>query len=158
MMSASKVIFETEERFGQLFGRHYPGLIETIHCDDAEFILVTLGSVAGTVRPVVEKLRSLGERVGLVRIRYMRPFPDTEISTALAGAKSVGVLEKDISFGYEGTVFTNVNSALMRAKVLPPRLLNFVGGLGGKDISATDIERLFLRLKSPDDGETVAFI
>jgi len=68
------------------------------------------------------------------------------------------VLEKDISFGYEGTVFTNVNSALMRAKVLPPRLLNFVGGLGGKDISATDIERLFLRLKSPDDGETVAFI
>ena len=88
----------------------------------------------------------------------MRPFPDAEIRKALAGAKAVGVLEKDISFGFEGTVFTNVNSALMRAKVIPPRLLNFVGGLGGKDISAIDIERLFLRLKSPDDGETVSFI
>ena len=129
-----------------------------VHCEDAEFIIVTLGSVAGTVRPVLERLRSLGERVGLVRIRYMRPFPDAEIRKALAGAKAVGVLEKDISFGYEGTVFTNVNSALMRAKVKPPRLINFIGGLGGKDISAADIEQLFLRLKSPDDGETVAFI
>ena len=158
LLSASKVILDIEERFGQFFGRNYSGLIETMHCEDAEFILVTLGSVAGTVRPVVERLRSLGERVGLVRIRYMRPFPDLEIRKALAGAKAVGVLEKDISFGYEGTVFTNVNSALSRSNVKPSRLLNFIGGLGGKDISAADIEHLFLRLKSTDDGETVAFI
>ena len=156
--SSSKVILDVEARFGQLFGRHYSGLVETLYCDDAEYILVTLGSVAGTVRPVIETLRSRGERVGLVRIRYMRPFPEAEIRQALAGAKSVGVLEKDISFGYEGTVFTNVNSALIRSRVVPPRLHNFIGGLGGKDISPSDIEHLFSRLKSIDDGETVAFI
>jgi pyruvate ferredoxin oxidoreductase alpha subunit len=158
IISAVRVIGEVEERFGQLFGRNYLGLVETLYCDDAQYILVTLGSVAGTIRPVIEQLRALGERVGLVRIRYMRPFPDREIRKALAGAKAVGVLEKDISFGYEGTVFTNVNSALMRSKVIQPRLLNFIGGLGGKDISVADIERIFLRLKSPDDGETVEFI
>ncbi|NMW22804.1 MAG: pyruvate ferredoxin oxidoreductase [Chlorobiaceae bacterium] len=158
MMAAVTVIDEVEARFRQFFGRHYPGLLETMHCNDAEFILVTLGSVAGTVRPVIEKLRSLGERVGFVRIRYMRPFPDAEIRKALAGSKAVGVLEKDISFGFEGTVFTNVNSALMRTKVVPPRLRNFIGGLGGKDIAAADIEQIFERMKSTDDGESVEFI
>ena len=158
MLSSGRVIRETEERFGQLFGRNYPGLIEAFRCEDAEYVIVTLGSVAGTVRPVVERLRSMGERVGLIRIRYMRPFPGKEIRDALAGAKAVGVLEKDISFGYEGTVFTNVNSALTRAGVQLPRLLNFIGGLGGKDISVTDIEALFSRLKSTDEGETVTFI
>ncbi len=158
MLKASRVIGEVEERFGRLVGRNYPGLIETLYCGDAEYIIVTLGSVAGTIRPVIEKLRSGGERVGLVRIRYMRPFPDAEIRRALAGAKAVGVLEKDISFGFEGTVFTNVSSALMRSQVVPPRLLNFVGGLGGKDISAADIELIFKRLKNSEPGETVEFI
>jgi pyruvate ferredoxin oxidoreductase alpha subunit len=158
MLSSGGVIRETEGRFGQLFGRNYPGLIEAFQCEDAEYVIVTLGSVAGTVRPVVDRLRSIGERVGLIRIRYMRPFPGKEIREALAGVKAVGVLEKDISFGYEGTVFTNVNSALTRAGAKPPRLLNFIGGLGGKDISVTDIDALFSRLKSPDEGETVTFI
>jgi pyruvate ferredoxin oxidoreductase alpha subunit len=158
MLSAGRVIRETEERFGQLFGRNYPGLVDAFLCEDAEYVIVTLGSVAGTVRPVVDRLRSMGERVGLLRIRYMRPFPELEIRDALAGTKAVGVLEKDISFGYEGTVFTNVNSALTRAGAKPPRLLNFIGGLGGKDISVTDIEALFSRLKASDAGETVTFI
>jgi pyruvate ferredoxin oxidoreductase alpha subunit len=158
MLSAERVIRETEERFGQLFGRNYPGLVDAFLCEDAEYVIVTLGSVAGTVRPVVERLRAMGERVGLLRIRYMRPFPEHEIRAALAGVKSVGVLEKDISFGYEGTVFTNVNSALTRTGAKAPRLLNFIGGLGGKDISVTDIEALFARLQASDEGETVTFV
>jgi pyruvate ferredoxin oxidoreductase alpha subunit len=158
MLSASTVISQVEERFGRAFGRRYPGLVETLWCEDAEFIIVTLGSVAGTVKLVVERLRAEGVRVGLLRIRYMRPFPEIEISKALSGAKAVGVLEKDISFGYEGTVFTNVNSALMRAGTAPPRLRNFIGGLGGKDISAEDIADLFRRLESTAETETVQFI
>ncbi|TLU55285.1 MAG: pyruvate ferredoxin oxidoreductase [Chlorobium sp.] len=158
MLSASRVIREVEEKFGQLFKRNYSGLLETLYCDDAEYIIVTLGSVAGTLRPVIERLRALGERVGLVRIRYMRPFPLEEIRKALAGAKAVGVLEKDISFGFEGTVYTNVNSALMSANLMRPRLRNFIGGLGGKNISAQDVEMMFSRLKSSDEGERVEFI
>lgn len=158
MLSSARVIRETEARYGEVTGRRYPGLVEAFQCDDAEYVIVTLGSVAGTVRPVVERLRSMGERVGLLRIRYMRPFPEEEVRVALAGAKAVGVLEKDISFGYEGTVFTNVNSALTRSDAMPQRLLNFIGGLGGKDIPAVDIESLFSRLKAFDDEATVTFI
>jgi len=88
----------------------------------------------------------------------MRPFPLEEIRKALAGAKAVGVLEKDISFGFEGTVYTNVNSALMSANLMRPRLRNFIGGLGGKNISAQDVEMMFSRLKSSDEGERVEFI
>ncbi|NTV03097.1 MAG: pyruvate ferredoxin oxidoreductase [Chlorobiaceae bacterium] len=158
MLASGQVIREAEERFGQRFGRSYPGLVETYRCEDAERVIVTLGSVAGTVRPVVDRLRSTGERVGLLRIRYMRPFPDGELRAALAGATSVGVLEKDISFGYEGTVFTNVNSAFARSGASPRNLLNFIGGLGGKDITPTDIENLFARLAAPEGLETVTFI
>ena len=68
--------------------------------------------------------------MGLLRVRYMRPFPAKFIAEALSGATAVGVLEKDISFGAEGTVFTNVNSALQQAGCTMPTF-NFIGGLGG---------------------------
>ncbi|MFZ4394930.1 MAG: pyruvate ferredoxin oxidoreductase [Kiritimatiellia bacterium] len=151
LLAAGPVIGEIEARFAERFGRAYPGLVEAYRCDDAEFILVTLGSVAGTVRIVVDRLRAEGQRVGLLRLRYMRPFPEAELRAALTRAKAVGVLEKDISFGYEGTVFTNVNSALARGGRLP-RMLNFVGGLGGRDLSKADIEEMFLRLALPLEG------
>ena len=74
-----------------------------------------MGSAAGLVRDVVDALRAQGLRVGLLRIRYLRPLPTRAIAHALGAAKVVGVLEKDVSFGAEGTVFTNVNSALQQA-------------------------------------------
>ena len=153
MMAAPRVIAEVEERFAEVFGRRYPGLVEAYRCDDADVVLVTLGSIAGLARSVVDELRMAGERVGLARIRYMRPFPYGELEKALANAKAVGVLEKDISFGVEGTVFTNVNSALMRAmRALPT--CNFVGGLGGDDINQADIEGMFATLSRLAAGET----
>ena len=72
----------------------------------------------------------------------MRPFPSKELSTLCKNAKAVGVLEKDISFGYEGTVYTNVKSALFEAGVVKPTR-NFIAGLGGRDISADEIEQMF---------------
>lgn len=104
-----------EARFAECFGRAYTGPVEAVNCDDAEVVLVTLGSVAGLARESIARLREQGKRVGLLRIRYIRPFPAKLIAEALAGAAAVGVLEKDISFGAEGTVFTNVNSALQQA-------------------------------------------
>ncbi len=67
-------------------------------------LLVTLGSVTGTVRDVVDEMRAEGHKVGVIKIRYMRPFPEQQLQNLTAGAKAIGVLEKDISFGYEGTV------------------------------------------------------
>ena len=146
MINAKTVIAEAEEKFAKIFGRTYPGLIETYQTEGADYLLITLGTIAGQVKDVVDSLRAKGEKVGLIRLRYMRPFPNEEIAAAVKGAKAVGVLEKDISFGNEGTVYTNVNSALQKAGIQLPTS-NYIGGLGGKNISPQDIECIFQSLK-----------
>lgn len=149
-----QAIERVEERFGRIMGRRYPGMIEQVACDDADVVLVTLGSAAGLARSVVADLRAKGVRVGLLRIRYLRPFPARQIAAVLADAKAVGVLEKDISFGAEGTVFTNVCSALQQAGLCMPAL-NFIGGLGGDDITTSQIEGVFETLRKASRGARV---
>ena len=149
MLNAKAVIGEAEEKFAQIFGRRYPGLIETYQTEDADYLLITLGTIAGLAREAVDALRQQGERVGLIRIRYMRPFPNEEIAAAVKGAKAIAVLEKDVSFGNEGTVYTNVNSALQKAGVRIPTV-NYIGGLGGKNISAEEITDIFTALKTAE--------
>ena len=145
LLNAPAVIEEVEQRFAQVFGRRYPGLVEAVQCEDADYVLVTLGSAAGLVRTVVESLRAQGLRVGLLRIRYLRPLPTVVLAAALGNAKAVAVLEKDVSFGAEGTVFTNVNSALQQAGVRVPTY-DFIGGLGGDDITPVQVEAIFRTL------------
>ncbi|HIW75937.1 MULTISPECIES: pyruvate ferredoxin oxidoreductase [Gordonibacter] len=151
MLDAPGVIDEVEARFAEVFGRAYPGMIECVNCEDANVVLVTLGSAAGLVRGVVAKLREQGVRAGMLRIRYLRPMPSALIAEALRGVRAVGVLEKDISFGAEGTVFTNVNSALHQAGVTSPTY-NFIGGLGGDDISEAQVIGMFKVLLDASEG------
>ncbi len=151
MLDAPAVVTQVEQRFAEVFGRQYPGMIETLDCDDADVILVTLGSAAGLVRSVVWQLRDQGVRAGMLRIRYLRPMPSALIAEALRGAKAVGVLEKDVSFGAEGTVFTNVNSALQQAAVGVPTY-DFVGGLGGDDISEAQVRGMYAMLAQAAEG------
>ncbi len=136
ILNSKSVIKEAEDRFETIFGRRY-----------SDYIIITLGSIAGLVREVVDALRQEGRRVGLLRLRYLRPFPNEEIANAVKNAKAVAVLEKDISFGNEGTVYTNVNSALQKAGINIPNS-NYIGGLGGKNISAEEIRTIFDELKS----------
>lgn len=147
MLRAKKVIADAEKSFSEIFGRVYSGLVENYRCDDAEYVIVTVGSVAGLVRSVVDELRESGVLAGMLRIRYMRPFPDDEVAEALKGVRAAAVLEKDISFGYEGTVFTNVNSAL-QGRGVSVKTHNVIGGLGGADISRDDVRDIFLSLRS----------
>ncbi len=149
LLNVREVVKEAEIRFEKIFGRHYSGLTESYKTDDADYILITLGSISGLVREIVDRLRENGERVGLLRIRYMRPFPNEEIARAVRNAKAVAVLEKDISFGNEGTVYTNVNSALQKAGINIPAA-NYIGGLGGKNISPQEIENIFEELKQEE--------
>ena len=142
MKNSLDVIFNAEEEFEKIFGRHYSGPVETYRCEDAEFVLVTLGSIAGLARTVVDDLREKGTKAGLLKIRYMRPFPEKQIADALKFAKCFAVLEKDISFGFEGTVFTNVKSAMHNNRADVPGI-DFIGGLGGDDIAENDIEAIF---------------
>ena len=147
MLAAKPVIAETEQAYAEIFGRRYSGLTENYRTEDADYILVTLGSIAGLCRETADQLRQQGIRAGVVRIRYMRPFPNEEIAGALRNAKAFGVLEKDISFGNEGTVYTNVNSALQKAGIRIPGY-DFIGGLGGRNISAADTEQIFAAIQN----------
>ena len=151
VLAARDVISETEAAFAEIFGRKYTGLTENYRTDDADYIIVTLGSIAGLCRETADKLRESGVRAGVVRIRYMRPFPNEEIADALQNAKAYAVLEKDISFGNEGTVFTNVNSALKKAGV-DVNGSNYIGGLGGRNISAADIEKIYTDIANGAEG------
>lgn len=151
MQAAAAKIDEVEQRFAQVMGRSYPGMVEAYRLDDADYVLVTLGSAAGLVRGVVDALRAAGMRAGMLKIRYMRPFPADQVADALTRCRAAAVLEKDISFGAEGTVFTNVNSALQQAGVTTPTF-NFIGGLGGDDISAQQIESIFYGLEDTMEG------
>ncbi|MCR5217895.1 transketolase C-terminal domain-containing protein [Treponema sp.] len=152
MLNVREVVKEAEEKFEKIFGRSYTGLTESYRAEDADFVIVTLGSISGLVRQAVDDLRQEGFKAGLVRIRYMRPFPSEEIAAALDGKKAAAVLEKDISFGSEGTVYTNVNSALKKYNA-DLAVKNYIGGLGGKDISLEEVKNIFIQLKKVAEGE-----
>lgn len=155
LLRAKSVIAEAEKKFAEIFGRQYSGLLETYLIDDADYILITLGSIAGLCCEIADSMRAEGKKVGVVRLRYIRPFPTEELALAVKNAKAVGVLEKDISFGNEGAIFTNVNSALFRSGINIPSY-NFIGGLGGKNISHEDIAEIFDRIEK--GAEPVNFI
>ncbi|QOR36748.1 pyruvate ferredoxin oxidoreductase [Clostridium sp. 'deep sea'] len=152
MQNSVKVLEQVDADFAKQFGRSYQGLIEQYRCDDAEVILITTGSVTGTARVVVDNLRAEGEKVGLLKLRYLRPFPAKQIAKAVKNAKAVGVVDKNISFGYEGSIFTNVNSALTTLKKLP-KTYNFIGGLGGRDITKENISGIFNSLSLAARGK-----
>jgi pyruvate ferredoxin oxidoreductase alpha subunit len=159
MLEATRVAAEVDAEFGRRFGRSYGGAVTAYRCKDAEVVLVTLGSVAGTVRDAVDGLRGRGVAVGMLKLRFMRPFPAHDIAQVLSGVRAVGVLEKDVSFGHAGAVFTEVASALAGAENRPV-LLNFVAGLGGRDISRADVEQLVVDLMAEtiQPSERVRFV
>jgi len=155
MLESKRIIAETDEKFGGIFGRRYGGLTKGYLIDDADYILITLGSITGLCREVADELRSKGEKVGVLKLRFLRPFPLDELAAALKNAKAIGVLEKDISFGYEGTVYTNVNSVIAQ-NGLCLQTYNFIAGLGGRDITKDNIKEMFDQLKT--GGDRVNFI
>jgi pyruvate ferredoxin oxidoreductase alpha subunit len=148
--ASAKIIEDVDKSFGDAFGRYYNGLLESYKTEDAEAVLITTGSVTGTTRIVVDKMRAEGKKVGLIKLRYLRPFPAENIRQALKGINKVGIIDKNISFGYEGTIFTNVNSALVMLET-PPKTYNFIGGLGGRDITKENLEKAYNALLEGSD-------
>lgn len=158
MLKSRAIIAEAEAKYADITGRKYTGLIESYAVDDADYIIITLGSISGLVKAVIDETRALGElKVGLIRIRYMRPFPNAELIVGLKNAKSAAVLEKDISFGNEGTVYTNVNSALKKGGLTIP-VTNYIGGLGGRDIAKDDLNQIISNFKTDTQANQTVFI
>lgn len=152
MESSRDIIEELDKQYEEITGRGYGGLATGYKTEDAESIIITLGSITGLVKDVVDSLRNEGQKVGVVKIRFMRPFPEKEIKELCKNASKIGVLEKDISFGYHGTVYTNVADALKTTGI---ELVNYIAGLGGKNISFQDIKNIFDELKNIDSKNSV---
>jgi pyruvate ferredoxin oxidoreductase alpha subunit len=161
MAAALEKIPQLSAEFERLFHRNYGCVLKEYHCADAEYILVTMGSVTGTARSAAENLRSKGIRAGVLKIRSFRPFPRQEIVSALKNAKGVGVLDRDCSFGNEGALGTEVKSALFEARG-GQQVINFVAGLGGRDIPSGAIEEMFAALEEaaaqPCSQSPISFI
>jgi len=147
MKEAKQVILETGKEFGQKYGREY-GLIEEYKLDDAEIAMVALGSTCGTARAVIDELRGKGIKAGLLKIRVFRPFPAEEIAQALSKIKVAAIMDRsDMYSNQGGPLFSEVRSALFDA-ASKPKLMNYVYGLGGREISLEDIHTIFNELKS----------
>jgi len=139
--AAKKVVLECWGEFGKLFGRHYSP-VEHYRSDDAKVLLLTLGSFSETAMTAVDKMRGEGGEVGLVRLRLWRPFPFAEIRQAVRNAEVLIVLDKSISFGGPGgPVCSEVRSALY-GEDKRPKVIGFVGGLGGRDITPAGFEEI----------------
>jgi len=145
MERAKESIVEVGRAFGELTGREY-GLFESYWLDDAEVGMVALGSTAGTAKEAVDRLRAEGKRVGLLKLRVFRPFPYEELAEVLGGLKVVGVFDRAISFGaYGGALFSEVRSALFGVEG-GPEVVNYMYGLGGRNISVEQIAGVFEQL------------
>ena len=142
MRNALRVIEEVSKDFAKKFGRKYD-LFETYLIDDAEIVMVSIGSSCGEIKEVIDELRSKGEKVGLLKIRSFRPFPYTQIADALSNAKIVTVMDRSASFGAHGPLFVELSTAVYNYSANRPLLLAHTYGLGGRELSMQMIEHVF---------------
>lgn len=140
MERAVQIIKETDQEFFEIFGRKY-GLTEAYKCDDAKIIIVVSSTVSGTARTVIDEMRGRGKKVGLLKIRFFRPFPFDDVKSILLNAEKVAVIDRNISYGAGGIFFQEVKSAIYNEPKKPP-IFGFITGLGGRDITPEIIREI----------------
>ncbi|MDE6950697.1 MAG: pyruvate ferredoxin oxidoreductase [Lachnospiraceae bacterium] len=147
MKNARQVILEVAEKFEQMTGRKY-GFFEEYRMEDAEYVIVLIGSAAGTCKAAVERIREkTGKKVGLLKIRVFRPFPEEELAAALKDKKAVAVLDRSEMFSAtSGPLGAEVRAALYSAKS-QAEVVNYFYGLGGRDITVEDFEEVYGKLE-----------
>lgn len=141
LRASKEVILEHWKEFGDRFQRYYSP-IEYYRCEDADVLLLTMGSFSETAMVAIDKVREEGKDVGLLKLRLWRPFPFKEIRQAVKKAKVLIVLDRALSFGGPGgPVCSEIRSALYDEEN-KPKVVSFVGGLGGRDITVADFEEI----------------
>jgi len=149
MKNALKIIPQVNREYSEISGRSYgDGLVDAYYVEDAEIVIVCLGSTAGTVKAVVDELRADGVKAGLLRIRTFRPLPVEKIVNTLKNTKAVAVMDRSMSFGGEGgPVFHEVRHALYDTDE-HPHIVNYIYGLGGRDTSPMQIRKIYEDLQN----------
>ncbi len=144
LRASKEVIRRVWKEFRDTFGRHYSP-VEYYHCEKAKVLLLTMGSFSETAMTAIDDMRSRGEDVSLLRLRLWRPFPFEEIRQAVKDAEVLIVLDRALSFGGPGgAVGSEIKSALYQIEP-KPRVVSFVGGLGGRDISVAGFKEIVRR-------------
>ncbi|BAB59991.1 pyruvate ferredoxin oxidoreductasse [POR] alpha subunit [Thermoplasma volcanium GSS1] len=150
MQKAKRIIEDETRKFNEMFGTEYGGLIEKYRMEDADYAIIATGTIASTARYVVDILRKKGEKVGLIRIRYFRPFPYEEILSSLKYVKAAGVIDRSVSFSSGGPTYVEIVQGLYGKLNVP--LSSFIAGIGGRDVRIQDIENIYEMLKSGNSG------
>ena len=144
LRAAKEVILKCWKEFGKRFGRHYSP-VEYYHSEGAKVLLLTMGSFSETAMTAIDKMRGEGREVGLVKLRLWRPFPFKEIRQAVRNAEVLIVLDRALSFGGPaGPVCSEIKAALY-GEDKKPKVISFVGGLGGRDITPAGFESIVNR-------------
>jgi pyruvate ferredoxin oxidoreductase alpha subunit len=139
LKDARTAIQNAGKEFGKMFGRDYSAMVEGYQLEDAETVLVAMGSICGTVKDSIDEMRAEGKKVGLLRIRVFRPFPSEDVAKALLKAKRVAVLDKNISLGAKGAVALEIKDALYGS---PVPVYDYIIALGGRDVRKKDIREV----------------
>lgn len=142
MEGAKDIIRRVNKEFEEVFGRKYD-LVEKYKTEDAEIILVAMGSICGTIKTVIDRLREKGEKVGLLKVISYRPFPQEDIYEAVKGARRIAVLDKNISFGIGGVLFNEIKAKM------DVDASGFILGLGGREVSPDDIIGIVEKTRNP---------
>lgn len=154
MEKAKKVISEVGREFGVEFGRSY-GFFEDYKLKEADYVIIAIGSTAGTAKVVVDELRNRGVKAGLLKLRVFRPFPVEELKEVTRNIKAIAVLDRaDTLSTNGGPLFQEVSTALYEEKT-KPKMINYLYGLGGRDITPQDLEAVYKELLRLAAGEGI---
>jgi pyruvate ferredoxin oxidoreductase alpha subunit len=157
MKNAKDVILAVGKEFGKIFGKEY-GFFEEYKTSDADFIMVCLGSTAGTAKAAIEELRQEGIKAGLIKVRMFRPFPAPELAAVLKKAKAIAVLDRSESLSTQaGPLATEVKAALYDAGIALP-MQSYIYGLGGREIYIENIKDVYKNLKNAKGSEAVKYL
>lgn len=151
--NAKEVILEVAKKFEALSGRSY-GLFEEYKTKDADYIMLLIGSAAGTAKQAVDDLRKKGEKVGVIKLRVFRPFPADELAHALSNCKAVAIMDRTESYnGNGGPLGSEITAGLYRNKVMI-NAVNYIYGLAGRDFTVEDVYDIFAELKDAEINGT----
>ena len=135
MQNSLTVIDQVDHDFAEVFGRRYGGVIEEYRCEDADIVIVAMGSMVGTAKEAADSKRSEGIKVGVVKVRFMRPFPVRKIRQALKGKKAFAVVDRNVCFGWNTGALYQETLAAISGLEDKMTSIPVIGGLGGADIT-----------------------
>jgi len=146
---------QVDREFGAAFGRSY-GVFEVVNCDDAETVLVTTCTTSSPARVVIKQMREAGHKVGLLKIRYFRPFPVEAVRAVLRGKKKAVVIDRNISFG-KGGIWADEIRGACAGEADMPQVFGFIMGLGGRDITPELLRETVEDVRAKDKPESLMY-